>query len=501
MFVHHRAAPNTTQTCVVDQCLNLGHIHVQASHAIHRILQRAAAPRKPFARLRKGAFRLAAPGLSSSFRSEARFSDMADPPASKRLKAVPGGVRQRMRWHEAEQEHRSEPSSSHNLYSLLISKWSWGVFSAPLVQELADAAVRDGCEDPALKSLASIGSGGRFPGNCHRDILNIVPPTHAHKALSKFQVSIAQRPHGFLEVEHSLLLPHELFHIIYTHHPETFASGILGGGSDTVELFWHSMSDHPGYTEHPVKGRPEHKRKAVPIALHGDGVPVSGVGKSWSKSMDAYSWTSLLSRGPTAKVLFLIYIMSPKMVVKMEGRNFMEEFFKRLRWSLYWLFLGVFPLRDHRGVPFPPGSSDARRAGQPLAAGYFGVLWSLRADLDHMAKAYKFPFWNQAEPCGLCRANRTDKPWTDAKTNAAWTNTIWETRPWKEAAARHMLFELPGAGPWLFIPDIMHTLHLGVYSYFLGSVLELLVTQVLPRGVEANLAMVWERVKAEYKAT
>ena len=35
----------------------------------------------------------------------------------------------------------------------------------------------------------------------------------------------------------------------------------------------------------------------VPISLHGDGTPVSGIGKAWSKSVDIWSWTSLVARG------------------------------------------------------------------------------------------------------------------------------------------------------------------------------------------------------------
>lgn len=432
-----------------------------------------------------------------------RSGHSSDPyePFPKRLR---GGPRQQLRWHHEAPEDASSSSVSSGgaLAPLLMRKWSWGDFSAPTVQALAAAAVHDGCVDPLLRDLASIGSEGRFPGNCHADLLRKVPPTYVHRALTKFRVWLSPRPGRILVADHLLLLPHELFHIIYTHHREQFNLRLLGGSESNLRGFWTEMRDHPAYATHPVSARPDHLEKAIPIALHGDGVAISGVGKSWQKSVDAYSWTSLMSKGPTADVVFLIYIMNPKLAVKIPGRSFVTEFFQKLVWSLYWLFLGVWPARDSKGAPFPAGTADAERAGQPLAGGFFCTLWCLRGDLDHMSKVYGFPYWNQEEPCSLCRANRTVRPWTDARPTAAWIPTAWTSNAqWRaEVDNRHALFELPGAGVLLYYPDVMHTLHLGVYTYFLGSVLELLVARILPQSPESNMSTLWQAIRAEYQA-
>jgi len=46
----------------------------------------------------------------------------------------------------------------------------------------------------------------------------------------------------------------------------------------------------------------------VPLSLHGDGTPSSGIGKSWSKMSDFFSWASLLvSCGHSEMVRFLIF--------------------------------------------------------------------------------------------------------------------------------------------------------------------------------------------------
>ena len=48
----------------------------------------------------------------------------------------------------------------------------------------------------------------------------------------------------------------------------------------------------------------------MPLSLHGDACPVTGVGKSWGKSMDFFSWASLLfAGGTTLESNFLITAM------------------------------------------------------------------------------------------------------------------------------------------------------------------------------------------------
>jgi hypothetical protein len=53
--------------------------------------------------------------------------------------------------------------------------------------------------------------------------------------------------------------------------------------------------------------RPDWRRRAVPIKLYGDGVPVTGVGKSWSKTMATYTFSSLVATGKTHEIVFLVW--------------------------------------------------------------------------------------------------------------------------------------------------------------------------------------------------
>ena len=39
--------------------------------------------------------------------------------------------------------------------------------------------------------------------------------------------------------------------------------------------------------------------RTIPFAIHGDGTPIQGIGKAWSKMVDVWSWQSLLCRSST----------------------------------------------------------------------------------------------------------------------------------------------------------------------------------------------------------
>ena len=59
---------------------------------------------------------------------------------------------------------------------------------------------------------------------------------------------------------------------------------------NAVTRFWKSIPTTTQYVEHSVRKKRNHKKRATPTFLHGDGVPVVGVGKAWSKLVDVWSW-------------------------------------------------------------------------------------------------------------------------------------------------------------------------------------------------------------------
>eukprot|EP00974_Lingulodinium_polyedra_P044457 4263798-Lingulodinium_polyedra.AAC.1 len=51
----------------------------------------------------------------------------------------------------------------------LLRLWSFGALPAHVLQSIAEAAVRDGNQKPAMLMLAGLGANGLYPNNCTRD--------------------------------------------------------------------------------------------------------------------------------------------------------------------------------------------------------------------------------------------------------------------------------------------------------------------------------------------
>ena len=183
-----------------------------------------------------------------------------------------------------------------------------------------------------------------------------------------------------------------------------------------------------------------------------------------------------------------------------------KAFERKLTWSVDWLFWGREPTRGEHERPYKKGTSEYDRAHKNkfLADGYFGVLWCLSGDLDHMSSRWGLNSAGSPTPCSCCAANSDDhdKPWTDGRlATAAWVRSIWTNATWAAAFPnRSYIFRtLPGFGVEQYIPDLMHTLHLGAYHYMFASVMALLTHHHLAGSVEANLQQVWGAIKEAYQ--
>ena len=147
------------------------------------------------------------------------------------------------------------------------------------------------------QKLANLGSGGTQPGNMHRDLqtlLNLQVPM----GLQVTMPLKGPRLGTWKMVTQEVLLPHVLFAYMWESQRSAFQQFIQGAAGE-IEAFWRAMAGNPQLLEHHVHLLHNYQHTAIPIALHGDGVPVVGVGKSWSKSCDVYSWCSLLGGGRT----------------------------------------------------------------------------------------------------------------------------------------------------------------------------------------------------------
>ena len=158
----------------------------------------------------------------------------------------------------------------------------------------ADMEMVGGVVPVNYRRLASIGASGAAPQNAHRDLLTAlgVVPKVALEVEFPFH---AQNVLQYQQLNQSLLLPHSMFAHLYANHQGAFHHFLLGGNQN-AEAFWVALEDTEHYTNHWVKDD-QNRGTLVPLGLHGDAVPVVGRGKSWSKSLEIYSWSSLMAAG------------------------------------------------------------------------------------------------------------------------------------------------------------------------------------------------------------
>ena len=187
----------------------------------------------------------------------------------------------------------------------------------------------------------------------------------------------------------SVLWPHELFAWMWEKHHSAFVKNILGGSAANIEEFWKHMPERPGMRRGFLN-----KKWCIPIAIHGDGVAVSNIRGKASKQVDCISWSSLLAKGQTRFTTFLVWFCFSHLVKKQGFGSTWTSFWKKLCLSLQALWHGVWP-------------ADHPLAGQPLAGGYYAVVYVTRGDLDWMAAHFQLRHPGSARPCALCQCTNS----------------------------------------------------------------------------------------------
>ncbi len=383
----------------------------------------------------------------------------------------------------------------------LLSAWAWGEISAPCLQQIAACAAADGATKADVIKLGSLGCGGAFPGNVHRDLLANLAPIPLAAASSKISLNMRTGTMFFADVQQSIILPHVFFSNLFHNYKEAFLLHLCGGSYDNLPKFWDCMetSGHPAYVRHPLKNNPHHRLHSIPISVHGDAVPVSQIGRASSRSAEIYSWCSMLGKGTTLQFNFLIFFLFKSLVRTTGPKKTMPRIWKIICWSLDWLQKGTWPTSDVDGHVFPPHTKEGELAGSKLADGYCCVLWGIKGDLEFLSQTLDLNHASSHHPCVLCRCNTTDLPWADCRPTAAWLHNCWDGDEWLNAhGVRHELFKLPGVTILNYMPDLLHTKHLGSDAAIYGSVLHYLVNFKMGGVAVDNLAIVWGQIKDSY---
>ena len=248
--------------------------------------------------------------------------------------------------------------------------------------------------NPKLAKFAKFGTDGSYSANTHRDLVSFL-------GAPKIPLTVVGIPMKLpgerlpKRVEQRILWPHNLMHSIYNMQSDAWRLRICPS-SDRLEKFWGSMVNHPNMPvlEHALRRRPnfreDWRRWAIPIKLYGDGVPITGVGKSWSKSCNVYTCGSLVGVGKTHELLFMIWAIMTELIYKSSMCNLDSRrvFWKKLCWSLRGAWLGEFLPHDSDNNPYDAASVMGKLAGTLIAGGYFFVVWLLGSDLEWFYKDF-----------------------------------------------------------------------------------------------------------------
>ena len=321
---------------------------------------------------------------------------------------------------------RASVQEKSALHELLMTLLAQGILSGALCHSIAVAAkkdmnkIKDEKELQDLDKLASLKHGKNLVGSVYGNLKK------SSNLPAPFAVDI---PYKDATKPGNILLPHEYFAAMYEndHHWKT---SILRDSRKLTE-FWSTFDSHPLMHNNPLKDIPEYAKTLIPLSLHGDEVPVFGVGKIWARSVLSFSWTSILASdlGATAEdCTIYIWGVFEQFVLEDQADQLgtMSTFFSILRWSFQALLDGVWPSHDWRGIKFTKRSREGLKAGKHLAAGYRACLLQLCGDLDYFQKWMGIPqSTTHAKPCCQCRATFTGvTSWLDNRPNSPWQNEL-----------------------------------------------------------------------------
>ncbi len=188
---------------------------------------------------------------------------------------------------KAEAASSSTRRTVSSLARQLLYAWSWGEISARTVQELAEAALNDGCAMDEIKTLAGLGARGSQPGNIHRDLEAQLCSTDFGQAVSTLPLELKIGPMHFASLHLPFLWPHAMFATLFHKYPAAFRERLCGGDPANTEVFWTALEGTTRYQQHWVKDKVDHKKLCVPLSLHGDGIPIAHAGRAAAQSVEA----------------------------------------------------------------------------------------------------------------------------------------------------------------------------------------------------------------------
>jgi len=121
-------------------------------------------------------------------------------------------------------------------------------------------------------------------------------------------------------------------------------------GLNILLLCTPAQSGGRHFLSHPVRLIEGFADKFIPFAIHGDGFPCMGVGKSWGKVMDAWQWSSILCGARSKQCVWLIFLVHQVLRGCLNGFVTLDGVFKAMAWSFNAIYAGKWPTHNWDGV-------------------------------------------------------------------------------------------------------------------------------------------------------
>ena len=262
----------------------------------------------------------------------------------------------------------------------LVMMCLWGHISPQILQKVMELHLNDltlhseGTLDlDSVKWVASLGSHGAHSQNVWRDLLSRLPKPKLPK-LFEFRAPYKHSVLGFIEKSTHMLMPHELMASVYKNFPEMWRECFYPS-KEVCMQFWSSVRNGAHFKAHPIR-LVRDVSKYIPLRLHGDGTPASGIGKAWSKMVDVFSVSSMLVFGSSMLHNFMVWMVHQSLICSVAAHHTMNEFWRHLKWSLEALAIGRWPTHDVTGRRI-----NSPQAGTVLMGGFCAYLWACVGDL------------------------------------------------------------------------------------------------------------------------
>ena len=177
-----------------------------------------------------------------------------------------------------------QAESDSKVVAYLLKNVAWGILSAPQARDVADFVKQDmdavmNGQRKAYTQVCEIqrcGTAGAHPQNISKQLTNVFIETLSApweamlyiKNLSGISVPQVQR----------LFLPHVWLSDLYNNCNPAFQK-LLCPSTAKLRQFWQTQVGNPQLDGHPMTARTNWRSRAIPISLHGDGVPTIGLAK------------------------------------------------------------------------------------------------------------------------------------------------------------------------------------------------------------------------------